>query len=166
MAEIRKVSLLYVPVEDRLAFDIEDAEGAGTRLWLTQKLCRALVTALVPMLHKVATLHLPPEARDTAQSWEQAAAMAEFGKVPGVRVPPDAVSGLVHAVHISPPGGQMTLTFDFDGGQSRSVTLSLQALRQTLSVMHRLHVEAAWPLDLWPSWIADPALEAAGGAVN
>ena len=166
MAEIQKVSLLYIPVEDRLAFDVEDAEGAGTRLWLTQKLCRALVSVLVPMLHKVAAPHLPPDARETAQSWEQAAAMAEFGKVPGVRVRPDGVSGLVQAVHISPPGDRMTLTFDFGAGGSRSVTLTLQALRQTLAVMYRLHVEAAWPLDLWPSWIADPTLEAASGTVN
>lgn len=69
MAEIQKISLLYMPVEDRLAFDVQDAEGAGPRPWLTQKLRRALVAALVPLLGKVATLHLPPEARGTAQSW-------------------------------------------------------------------------------------------------
>lgn len=63
MAEIQKISLLHMPVEDRLAFDVEDAEGAGTRLWLIQKLRRAPVAALVPLLDKVATLHLPPAAR-------------------------------------------------------------------------------------------------------
>lgn len=166
MAETRKISLIYVPVEDRLAFDIEDVEGAGTRLWLTHKLCRAMVATLVPMLQKVVTLQLPAESRETAQSWEQAAAMSDFGKLPGVRLQPESVSGLVHAVHISPPGGQMTLTFDFGEGESRVVTLTMQALRQTLAVMYRLHVEAQWPLEVWPSWIADPAAEAAGGAVN
>ena len=166
MAETRKVSLLYVPVEDRLAFDIEDVEGAGTRLWLTHKLCRAMVATLVPMLQKVVTLQLPPEARETAQSWEQVAAMSDYGKLPGVRIQPESVSGLVHAVHISPPGEQMTLTFDFGAGESRVVTLTLQALRQTLAVMYRLHVEAQWPLEVWPAWIADPAADAAGGAVN
>lgn len=166
MAEIRKVSLLYAVAEDRLALDTEDVAGGVTRLWLTQRLCRALVTTLVPMLHQVVTLTLPAGAAEAAQSWEQAAAMAEFGKTPGVRPDPDMTSGLVTAVHISPPGDQMSLTFDFGDGESRVVTLSVAALRQTLSVMHRLQAEAGWPLDLWPSWIADPSAAAAGGAVN
>ena len=164
MAETRKISLLYVPAEDRMALDIEDSEGGGVRLWLTQRLCKALVSALVPMLQEVVTLKLPPEAGDAAQSWDQAAAMAEFGKTPGVRLQPDSVSGLVTAVHISPPGDQMSLTFDFGDGASRVVGLAIPALRQALAVMHRLHVQAGWPLEVWPDWIADPAV--AAGAVN
>ena len=167
MAETRKISLLYSPAEDRLALDIEDVEGAGTRLWLTQRLCRMLVSTLVPMLRKVAMHRLPPDARETAQSWAQAAAMADFGKTPGVRVQPDGISGLVEAVHISPPGEQMTLTFDFGTGRSRVVSLDVPALRQTLAVMYRLHVEAGWSLEIWPSWIADPTVDAAtSGVVN
>jgi hypothetical protein len=166
MAEIRKVSLLYAIAEDRLALDTEDMAGGVTRLWLTQRLCRALVTTLVPMLQQVITLKLPAAAADAAQSWEQAAAMADFGKTPGVRPEPDMTTGLVTAVHISPPAGQMTLTFDFGDGESRVVTLSVAALRQTLSVMYRLQAEAGWPLDLWPAWISDPAATAFAGAVN
>ena len=166
MAETRKISLFYLPAEDRLALDIEDSEGGGVRLWLTQRLCKALVRALTPMLQKVVSLKLPPEAGDTAQSWEQAAAMADFGKTPGVRLQAGSLSGLVTAVHISPPGEQMTLTFDFGHGESRVVSLAVPALRQTLAVMHRLHVEAGWPLEVWPDWIADPAAHAGGGAVN
>ncbi len=166
MAEIRKVSLLYAAAEDRLALDMEDVEGGGTRLWLTQRLCRGLVTAIVPMLQQSVSLRLPGQPPETAQSWEQAAAMADFGQTPGVRTTPDAASGLVETLRISPPGDQMTLTFEFGTGQSRAVTLTVAALRQTLAVMHRLHVEAGWPLDVWPAWIADPAAHAAAGPVN
>lgn len=166
MAEIRKVSLLYVPTEDRLAFDTEDAEGATTRLWLTQRLCRGLVAALEPMLGRATTLGLADQPPETVQSWEQAAAMSGFGKIPGVQPTADSVVGLVHAVHISPPGPQMALTFNFGDGGTLVVALSITALRQTLAVMHRLHAEAGWPLDIWPAWIADPAGQAASGAVN
>ena len=166
MAEIRKVSLLYAADEDRLALDTEDVAGGGTRLWLTQRLCRALVAALTPMLQTLRTLPLPPEAEGAAQSWEQAAAMADFGGTPGVQLAPGSVAGLVTAVHISPPADRMTLTFDFGAGQSRAVTLTVAALRQTLAVMYRLQVEAGWPLDVWPGWIADPAAHATGGALN
>ncbi|MCF8505120.1 MAG: hypothetical protein K9G59_09420 [Caulobacter sp.] len=60
----------------------------------------------------------------------------------------------------------MTLTFDFGEGESRIVTLGVAALRQTLSVMHRLQAEAGWPLDVRPSWIADPSATAVSGAAN
>jgi hypothetical protein len=166
MSEIRKVSLLYAPAEDRLALDAEDAEGGTTRLWLTQRLCRGLVTALTPILQQSVSLRLPGQPPEAAQSWEQAAAMADFGKVPGVRAAPGSVTGLVDTVRIGPPGDQVALTFAFGGGQSRTVTLTIAALRQTLAVMHRLHVEAGWPLAVWPAWIADPTARAAGDAVN
>jgi len=167
MADIQKVSLQYVVAEDRLALDTEDADGATTRLWLTQRLCRGLVSALDPMLRRVTSLRLPDQAPDAAQSWEQAAAMSGFGKIPGVEPREDSVTGLVQTVRISPPGATMTLTFEFGDGGSHVVTLTITALRQTLAVMHRLHVEAGWPLEVWPSWIADPAAQAGGsGAVN
>lgn len=166
MAEIRKVSLIYAATEDRLALDAEDVAGGVTRLWLTQRLCRALVTTLAPMLETLASVRLPTQPAETAQAWEQAAAMAGFGGTPGVQPTPDAETGLVTAIHISPAADPMTLTFDFGVGQSRAVTLTVAAVRQTLAVMHRLQAEAGWPLDHWPAWVADPAAAAAGGAVN
>lgn len=166
MAEIRKVSLLYAPGEDRLALDTEDLDGATTRLWLTQRLCRALVTALLPMLQEASSLSLPGASEGVVQSWEQAAAMADFGRTPGVQAMAGSIAGLVRTVHISPPAAQMTLTFDFGESDARVVTLTTAALRQTLAVMHSLQVEAGWPLDLWPGWITDPAVQAAHGAAN
>ena len=166
MAEIHKFSLLYVAAEDRLALDTEDVEGATTRLWLTQRLCRGLVAALVPILQTAVPPALSGQPHETAQAWEQAAAMADFGKTPGVQSRTDSIAGLVEAVHIRPAAGQTVFTFDFGAGDARVVSLTLPALRQTLAVMHRLHVEAGWPLDLWPAWIADPSAQAGGGAVN
>lgn len=166
MAEIRKVSLIYAAAEDRLALDTEDVAGGVTRLWLTQRLCRALVATLTPMLETLATIRLPTQPAEAAQSWEQAAAMAGFGGTPGVQPTPDADSGLVTAIHISPPADPMTLTFDFGAGRSRPVTLSVAAVRQLLAVMHRLQAQAGWPLDHWPAWVAEPAAGAGGGAVN
>ena len=166
MADIEKVSLQYVVAEDRLAFDTEDADGATTRLWLTQRLCRGLVAALDPMLRRVTTIRMPDQPPETTQSWEQAAAMSHFGGIPSVAPREDSVVGLVQTIHISPPAARMTLTFDFIDGRSHPVTLTVTALRQTLAVMHRLFVEAGWPLDVWPGWIADPAAQAGGGVVN
>jgi hypothetical protein len=109
---------------------------------------------------------IAPQNEASVQSWEQAAAMAEFGKVPGVRPQPQATTGLVRAVHIRPSGDGMDLTFDFGADESRTVAIAHAAVRQTLAVMHRLHVAAGWPLDIWPAWISQPAASAPIDALN
>jgi hypothetical protein len=40
-------------------------------------------------------------------------------------------------------------------------------VRQTLTVFRRLWVAAAWPMDIWPTWMGEDAAAAApGGALN
>lgn len=166
MADISRFSFHYDPAEDRLALDTEDVAGGTTRLWLTQRLCRGLVVALTPLLQKAVAETLPPGQRATLQAWEQAAALEGFGGAPPVLPDTGAASGLVRAVHISPGDGRMTLTFDFGDSLSRTIRMTLVALRQGLAEMHRLQVIAGWPRDFWPDWIVDPVAHAGGGAVN
>jgi hypothetical protein len=166
MTQVHRFSLIYDPAEDRLAWDSVDVEGGVARLWLTQRICRGLVGALLPMLQAATPATVPPEHQAAVQSWEQAAAMADFGKAPGVQLQPQSVVGLVRAVHIRPHDGRLELAFEFGEGQTRAVEVTHSAVRQMLSVMHRLSAAAGWPLDVWPAWIADPAAAAPGGALN
>ena len=158
MSQIQKFSLIYDVAEDRMAWDSEDAQGATTRLWLTQRLCRGLVGAILPMLQVEPAAPEPVAAQRQAavQSWEQAAAMADFGKVPGVRPLPQTVVGLVKAVHIGPFADHMDLSFDFGRDERRTLGVSRPAVRQMLTVLHRLYVAAGWPMDIWPAWIEGP----------
>jgi hypothetical protein len=159
MAEIHRFSLVYDPTEDRIAWDMEDTEGAGTRLWLTQRFCKALIAALTPMVAEpvTAAANTAPDAgyRETLQSWEQAAAMSAFGKTPAVRHTPQATSALVNTVHLQPAGETLTFVFEFGSGEQRRVGVDRMALRQTLQVLHRLHTAAGWPTDDWPAWITE-----------
>lgn len=156
MSQIRKFSFVYDPSEDRLACDTEAADGATTRLWLTQRFCRSLVAAIVPFLTR--SVAAPAQAHQSVvQSWEQVAAMADFGKTPAVELAPEASSGLVQAAHLTPREHGVDVAFDFGDGEQRSIPLAFTELRQMLSVMHRLHVAAEWPVDGWPDWIGDPA---------
>lgn len=165
MAEITKFSLVYDAPEDRIAWDLEDSEGGTTRLWLTQRFCRLMITAVLPMLSKPVAEDAPPERETTLQAWEQAAAMSDFGRTSGVRVSTATTAGLVSQVQMAPAGDGVTFTFTFGQAQeTRVVSASGPAVRQTLSVLYRLHEEAGWPADLWPAWVADPA--AVAGAVG
>ncbi|HEY5107969.1 MAG TPA: hypothetical protein VII73_14560 [Caulobacteraceae bacterium] len=165
MAAIHKFSLIYDAAEDRLAWIVEDLEGATTRLWLTARLCRGLVPAVVRLLNKTRA-DIAAEHETAVQSWEQAAAMTGFGKVPAVRAGALTTTGLVTAAHIRPSVDGMVLTFDFGAGDNRTIALSTTAVRQMLAVMHRVHLAAGWPVDVWPAWIARAAARPPSDVVN
>jgi hypothetical protein len=165
MADIKKFSLVYDAAEDRIAWDTEDAEGGGTRLWLTQRMCRELVGAVIPRLPKTAAApdiapDAAPEQEAAVQSWEQAAAASNHSRTTGVRVSPETTAGLVSAVHITASNAGMSLTFDF-AGQQRAIAMDAMAIRQAMNVLHGLFVAANWPTDVWPGWIAQPVTAAA-----
>jgi hypothetical protein len=166
MAEIRKISLVYDPAEDRVACDTEDMEGATTRLWLTRALCQALVEAVLPMLRPAATQVARPLHEAAVQSFEQAAAMAGLGRAPGVETRPQTVTGLVRALKISPSDTELSFTFEFGEGEVRVVKLGQAETRQALGVMHRLSEAAGWALDVWPAWIVGSGPDEALRAVN
>jgi hypothetical protein len=169
MAEIYRYSLLYDMAEDRIAWDTIDREGATTRLWLTQRLSRDLVAALLPMLQ---TALPPPEQprlpqhQAAVQSFEQAAAMTSFGRTPGVVAAPGATAGLVRKVHLKPNAQGVDLTFEFAMGQTRTIGSPHESVRQTLTIFRRLWAAAGWPMDIWPHWMAEEAAALSGGAVN
>ena len=156
MGQIFKFSQVYDPAQDRIAWDTEDTEGNTTRLWLTQRLCRGFLKGVLTMVKTTSASDIPARHESTVQSWEQAAAMAEFGKIPPVRPRPESVEGLVSTVNIAPSGDGVVLRFHF--GQDEPTTLALRhtEARQMLTVLYRLHAAASWPLDLWPAWIAEP----------
>ena len=166
MSAIHRFSLAYDPEEDRITCDTEDRSGATTRLWLTQRLCRGLLPALLPMLQKSVGQAVAPEHQAAVQSFEQAAALSAFGQLPPVRAQAETVAGLVKAVHIQPGPFGLTLTFDFGADGHRTLALTFAEVRQMLAVMHRLQAVAGWPLDQWPDWIAGGGDAAPAAALN
>jgi hypothetical protein len=165
MVGIRKFSLRYDVGEDRIALDTEGEDGATSRLWLTQRFCRGLVQALVPVLEGTATA-ARVEHRSAVQAFEQAAAIAGFGKVEPVRPRPQTPVGLVKGAEIRPGPDRIAISFDL--GQDRPFVLSAErpAIRQMLFVLRGLYKVAHWPAQFWPDWVAEPAAAAPTGSVN
>jgi hypothetical protein len=168
MSRIQKFSLIYDPLQDRIAWIAEDREGATTRLWFTQRICRSLVAALLPRLETATTApDLPPEHKATVQSWEQAAAVAQHVPVPPVVQTPQTAGGLVHTIQFRPTTEGFVLILRFGQAEERRIGLTMAELRQTLNALYGLYVKADWPLDIWPSWISEPlAAAAAAGPAN
>jgi hypothetical protein len=166
MGPVQKFSINYVPAEDRLALDAEDAGGVTTRLWLTERLCRGMVPHLIKLLtERTAAKASGAVARSTVQSWAQLSAMQGLGETRAVQLKPDAPGGLVTTVHITPANGRFQIRFEF-GERSLAIDYDEDALRQTLTLLARLYRLADWPGDLWPDWILDPVPEPAVRTVN
>jgi len=164
MPQIHRFSLVYDADQDRIGWDTEDVGGRTMRLWLTQRLSKGLVNAIVPLLtpqtpHDVAAPHAA-----TLQSWEQAAAMADFGKVPSVQTSGEPSSALINSMQIQPTEDGLNLSLDYRGPEPLTISLASAAVRQTLTVIYRLYLAAGWAMDIWPAWITDPETTAPAAA--
>jgi len=170
MSQIRKFSFVYDAGEDRLACDTELADGATSRLWLTQRFCRGFLLAILPMLER--SVSADEAHQPLVQSWEQVAALSDFGHTPAVETTAQSSVGLVHSAHLTPLERGVDIALEYrapEGGPDlrQSMPLAFPEVRQMLSAMHNLHVVAGWPVDAWPAWIADPAaLAAPADSVN
>lgn len=169
MSRIFKFSQLYDPAEDRIAIDTETTAGETQRLWLTQRMCRGLVEGIAPMLKAASASDAPPEHEAVIQSWEQAAAVAELGKVPPVRPSVETKVGLVREIQLAASPDGVVASLDYGGPKAAVLALKTIEARQFLAMLHTLFSAARWPGDIWPAWIgavADGPAAAKAGAIN
>lgn len=166
MAPGRTFSLLYDPSEDRIAWDMVDVAGETTRIWLTQRMCRQFVGALIPRLPQPGP-RVAAEHQSAVQGFQQAAAMSRLAPAPPVKPAQTDVAARARAIQLNPSPQGIGVVFDLGEAGQRSIGLDPAAARQMLTLLHGVHVHAGWPVDFWPDWIARPAEASAGApAVN
>ena len=179
MPVAHKLSQVYDSVEDRILLLSEDAEGAVCRLWLTQRMTNKVVLALVKWLGEQSASHLPQVPAETAQTWNQAAAVSQFIPSAPVEVAvssPSAASaatplsvaaeGLVRSVDVQRSGESYMLIFHLGSEPTLASPFSAVELRQWLSILHGLYQAAGWSMEAWPSWMENPIATAAPNSVN
>ena len=162
MAELQRITTLFVDSEDRIRLAGEDAAGQSLVLWLTQRLLGRLLPHLFAWLERRASPpssnHADAARAEVLQSFAQLAALAALE--PQTPVPSHAPSGawLVHSVDIASTDQVVMLSFKDAGGIAEPATLTLpeQALRQWLNILHDQYAAAEWPLTQWPEWVARP----------
>lgn len=163
MVRLDRFTTDYVATEDRICLLARDRdETTVQRIWLTARLLRRLVPALVEGIEHPAPDDVPRER--AVQRFAQQAARAAQPRLPAVKVPAEPGGALgewvARIVHMSRTPQATTLTFksaDSEDAQSAVLVLSPQLQRQWLNILHDQWLRAGWPPDLWPAWMREGA---------
>lgn len=169
MSELQRITTQYVDIEDRMRLSGEIAADRVEVLWLTQRLLNRLITLLLSRLEPStvanASNHIgrTPAATDgqqeLMQGFAQRAAVAALTPQPAVQGRADTPGWRVLSVDVIDTGGALRLVFKSgeDGSELPAspvaLTLSQQALRQWLGILHDQYLLAEWPMGIWPSWM-------------
>jgi hypothetical protein len=150
--ELQRLTTEYVDTEDRLRLTGEIRPGETTVLWLSQRLLLRLLPPLFLWLEKQSVDGLP---LDIAQGFAQQAAQANLSPEAPVARAAQSQEWLVEAVDLSPKEDILTLQFRAQPPKAVTLSMSAQALRQWLNILHTLWGLAEWPIGIWPQWMAD-----------
>jgi hypothetical protein len=167
MTNLERITVEYVPQEDRVRLSGQRPGAAPLAIWLTRRLLDRLLPELVKWIENEAG-DLPaakgsgakgrqqtvPRA-DVLQGFAQQAARERATPQPPVRVAPEDETWLVHTVSISRGRSKVRLTFKSADGRTATVTLAPPLLRQWLNILHDTYRKADWPLQVWPDWIGE-----------
>lgn len=174
MPELQRMTTQYLDSEDRirLAGEVGGADaapGQAVVMWLTQRLLYRLLPPLLRWLEGQSAL---PDVSATPLGGAQAEWMHGFAMqaaraslVPQAPVNPEGQSWLVHTVGLEVHPETLRVSFQHEGmpqDQAVSVTLTAQALRQWLSIVHEQCQQAQWPMTAWPQWLAEAGQGVAG----
>jgi len=152
MVHLKKITLRYVEVEDRVRMSAEhDEDGEPLVLWLTLRFCRMLVKALCRHVEKSPSSQIAFD-RDTLLSFRQRDAEGQLQPSAPVRVVPDGPMAVPERVSLSFSSEGVVMKF-FSGHKALAfMPMSQTELLQWLGLLHRIFKKAGWPLDSWPEW--------------
>ena len=166
--KIERFTTRYHPLQDRFCLDCASLDNEGISLWLTHRLLKHLLPALLQLITPVA------ETRDKAvvlAQWafttardQQPQARSDLGPstaaLPPVAVAPRPATWLVSSIDLQTAPHQVTLRFNSTTvGTVATLSLSPERLRQWLGILYRLWTGAGWTESLWPHWLEAAVIE-------
>jgi len=157
---VSRITVKYVPREDRMRLSMLDGESNPLVLWMTRRLAGRLIPSLVASLDQ--TLELPDNAPDSAKPTTQYfvqtnAELQMKGASPVVAPPEISEEGLLESVRVRRKDTNYLLDLIWNDG---SVTMPAHemALRQLLRILYRNYQRGGWPIEgVWPDWFAEDA---------
>ena len=170
MCKLKKVTIDYVPVEDRVRLSGECDKSGRIGIWVTRRVLDRLVPVLLDWIEREA-VDLPGGGRQPSgetptpkltraeplHGFAQEAARRSLVRQPRVLIQSQDRSWLTRAVDVK--RGPRALQIDFRGeaDERAELPLPVQPLRQWLNILHDTYRKAGWSADIWPDWVREAA---------
>ncbi len=151
MLNLKKVTLLYVPNEDRICMTAEPDGRTPVIFWLTLRVCQQLVPVLCGHLER-STPDRPVIGREMQLSCTQRDAEWRYESPEPVERAEAALMYLPSRIDYAFSGDLTGLSLPVGEEETADLRLTMQELRQLMAIMYRLFLQAGWPTDAWPSW--------------
>lgn len=156
MIQLKKVTLNYVAVEDRIRMSAERQNGEPVVFWLTMRLCRSMVGPLCGYIEK----NVQPSAlvdRTTQLSVQQRQAMWELQPSEPVRTGNEITPVIPDRLDLEFLKNKVALRLPYGIREKAELQMNPQELRQWMDILYRMFRSGAWPMDEWPDWMqAEP----------
>jgi hypothetical protein len=157
MVMLKKVTLQYIEIEDRIRMsaDLDGEEPAV--FWLTQRLCVRLVKKLSGHLEQSAPQSLLVDKGLMLSVQQHEAGWRQKISEP-VKIGALSRSVLPEKVDLICPAGGAAIIFPLYEGEPARLQMNMLELRQWLAVVYRQFQIAGWSMDVWPQWfnLAEP----------
>lgn len=164
---LKRVTLNFSEQEDRVRL-VGERSGQGVEvLWLSQRLLRRLVPALLRWLDeqvgvagRVASSAGTTVARkaslprpEVLNEFAQQSARAQLKAEPAVKPGEDCTSWLVISLNLTMGTEALRVTFCGAGQERAAIELQIRQLRQWLNILYDVWRRAEWSMDVWPDWM-------------
>ena len=149
---LQRLTTVYIPTEDRIRISAEDNKGRVVVLWLTQRLLKRLVPALVEWHEERMGNSIGADVR---QSFAQISAVSCLAPQPPVDSEASIDAGAIESIDIKRGVDGVRLVFKTCRFEPAEVALGELMLRQWLDIVYRICVMAEWTSIPWPSWLQE-----------
>ncbi len=165
--QLERVTFEYSATQDRLLARMQGSDGERHAAWLTQRLVRRLVKALLSSLDKTVSAErasssasdrpapaADPTPTDMMMSFRHHAALMRQAPSRPVTVIDTQDLPLLTSIQARLSRHRALLTMELPGGPA-VLSLSHDHTWQLLQILLNIFQRADWPVDIWPSWMRE-----------
>lgn len=153
--QLKKVTLAYSPLEDRIRMTAERNDGNPQGYWLTMRMSSQLVRTVCRQLEQ--NDNEGSQARldqGTRHAVQQQAAEWQHKPSEPVQVSREVPMITPASIDVAFSADRTALLFPVEKDSKASLQMNRTELRQWLSILYRMFRNAGWPLDAWPAWFS------------
>lgn len=147
---VQQVTTEFNQNEERISFTCVLDDDSSVIIWLSQRMLRRFVPALLNNVEK--ELKLGVQSHSTVLNVAERTAHKNQNTIQSVNTVTSVVSWLMVSIDISKMPQGVRLTFKGANGELALWPMSYVHLRQWLDILYRCCAKSEWPLDVWKEW--------------